>query len=570
MRAGWSVGAVFLAAVTCGCGGPDGPPADAVFVNGNIYTLAGAPPERLEDEPRVTALAVRGGRIVATGDDAAIRRRAGGGTRVHDLAGAAVFPGFVDAHVHMHSLGRSLRELDFVGTTSYEEVVARVRERAASLPAGDWILGRGWDQNDWPDTAFPDHAALSAASPEHPVYLRRIDGHAALVNARALERAGITAATPDPPGGRIVRRPDGAPAGVLVDAAVGLVTQHLPPPSESERRLRLRLALEHALRAGLTGVHDAGVGLAELEDYRALLASGELPLRAYVMLDGTPDRADADVFQQALEVGPQPFDATRHLAVGAVKLMLDGALGSRGAALLSPYSDAPETHGLPQYTPEDFLAAARPLHGKGYQIAVHCIGDAANRLALDTFERLQAESPRPQARHRIEHAQVIAPEDIARFAALGVLPSMQPTHCTSDMPWAGTRLGSERLRGAYAWRSLRATGVVIPAGSDAPVESIEPLRGIYAAVTRQDEHGSPAEGWSPEERLTRSEALRAFTAWAAYASFTEGDLGTLEVGKLADFVVLDRDIARVPAPENLLARVLATVVGGAQVHAAAP
>jgi predicted amidohydrolase YtcJ len=562
-------------------------PADAVFTSGIIYTLAGEPPASVESEPHVQAIALSAGRIVAMGTDAEIRKLVGAGTRVHDLQGRTAVPGLVDCHVHMQSLGRSLREVQLVGTRSYDEVIERVRARAQETPAGEWITGRGWDQNDWAEKEFPDHAALSRAVPDHPVFLRRVDGHAGLANAEALRRAGVSAGTPDPNGGRIVRRPDGSPAGVLVDRAMDQVSAQIPPPSEAERRSRLQLAVEHAAALGLTGVHDAGIGLDDLQDYTALLQEGKLGLRVYAMVGATQARPEdfrafeaagassrtdppaRTILDLALRDGPQGWDPSMRFCLRTAKLMVDGALGSRGAALLEPYTDAPGERGLPQYTPAEFLDIARFFHRRGFQIATHAIGDAGNRMVLDAYDSLQREMPRPDARHRIEHAQVLAPEDIRRFAVSGVIPSMQPTHCTSDMPWAGARLGPERERGAYAWRSLRATGVVIAAGSDAPVESIDPLPGLYAAVTRQDASGWPEGGWHPEQRLTRSEALRAFTAWAAYSSFTEKDLGTLEPGKLADLTVFDRDVVRCEPRELLEAHPVMTVVGGEIVFEAA-
>jgi predicted amidohydrolase YtcJ len=559
-------------------------PADVVFTNGILYTLAGDPPASVDGEPHVQALALRAGRIVAAGTDAEIRKLVGTGTKVHDLHGQTAVPGLVDCHVHMQSLGRSLREVQLVGTRSYDEVIERVRARAAETPAGEWITGRGWDQNDWAEKEFPDHAALSRAVPDHPVYLRRVDGHAALANADALRRAGVGAATRDPKGGRIIRRRDGSPAGVLVDRAMDQVTAQIPPPSEAERRSRLQLAVEHAASTGLTGVHDAGIGLDDLQDYTALLQEGKLGIRVYAMVGATQvrpedfDRLQATtagdppgsrtILELAMRDGPQGWDPSMRFCLRAAKLMVDGALGSRGAALLEPYTDAPGERGLPQYTPEEFLGIARFFHRRGFQIATHAIGDAGNRMVLDTCDSLQREMPRPDARHRIEHAQVLAPDDIRRFAASGVIPSMQPTHCTSDMPWAGDRLGPERERGAYAWRSLRETGVIIAAGSDAPVESIDPLPGLYAAVTRQDASGRPDGGWHPEQRLTRSEALRAFTSWAAYSSFTEKDLGTLEPGKLGDLTVFDRDVVRCEPRELLEAHPVMTVVGGEIVYEA--
>ena len=571
-----------------GCG-PRQVPADVVFTNGSIYTLAGDPPATVGAEPRVEALAVSAGRIVAVGTSAEIAKRVGPRTRVVDLHGRTAVPGLVDCHVHMQSLGRSLREVDLVGTQSYDDVIARVRARAADLPADEWVTGRGWDQNDWPEKQFPDHEALSRAVPDHPVYLRRVDGHAALANAAALRLGGVDAGTPDPSGGRIVRRPDGTPAGVLVDRAMDRVAARIPAPAPEERRLRLRLAADHALAAGLTGVHDAGIGVADLEDYTILLREGALKLRVYAMVGATrarpedlesgaethaagaadvPEEAPNAILAYALRDGPQPFDASMHFCLRTVKLMVDGALGSRGASLLEPYSDAPGERGLPQYSAAEFLALARPLHARGFQLATHAIGDAGNRMVLDAYETLQREAPRADARHRIEHAQVLAPSDLPRFAALGVVPSMQPTHCTSDMPWAGARLGPERERGAYAWRGLRDTGVVIAAGSDAPVESVDPRLGLYAAVTRQDAAGWPAGGWHPDQVLSRSEALRAFTSWAAYSSFTDKDLGTLEPGKLADLTVFDRDVVSCAPHELLESRGVMTVVGGDVVYEA--
>ncbi len=554
--------------IVAGCNPP--PPADLVVQGGRIYTLAGEPPATVDAEPTVEAFAVRDGRIVFAGTAPDVQRLVGAGTRMIQLQGDTVLPGFVDCHVHLANLGRSLIDVNLVGTTSWDAVVARVDSAAKMAAPGAWITGRGWDQNDWPEREFPDHAALSAAIGDHPVYLRRVDGHAAIANAMALTQGGIGSDVADPSGGRILRRKDGTPTGVLVDAATELVTAHIPPSTPAERRLRLERAFQHCVHAGLTGVHDAGMAAADIDVVRAMLATGDLPLRLYAMWDATPDTDDHDVVQRAVRAGPEGFDPTMHFALCTVKLAVDGALGSRGAALLAPYADAPGESGLPQYTLETFLERARPLHAAGFQLATHCIGDAANRLVLDAYQQLAKETPRPNARHRIEHAQVLAPEDIRRVAALGVLPSMQPTHCTSDMPWAPDRLGPARIAGAYAWRSLRQTGVILPGGSDAPVESIEPLLGVYAAITRQDRHGFPPQGWAADQCLTRSEALRAFTSWAAVASFTEHDLGTLETGKRADFVVLDRDVLHVPAAEILATRVLLTVVGGQTVSASRP
>jgi len=532
---------------------------------GAIYPLAGEPPAAGTPERVVEAIAIRAGRIVAAGSERDVRRWAGRSTRVLDLQGHAVVPGLVDAHVHLSGIGRRLHEVNLEGTTSWDEAVARVQEAASRAAPGAWVTGRGWDQNDWAIREFPDHQTLSDAVPDHPVYLRRVDGHAAIANARALALGGVDAHTADPAGGRIVRRPDGTPTGVLVDGATELVASHIAAPTPAERQQRFVAAFTSCIQAGLTGVHDAGMSAADVDAMRALLAAHRVPLRVYGMWDATPDAEDADIVERAVQARPQPWDSTLHFALRTAKLMVDGALGSRGAALLEPYVDAPDSRGLPQYTPASFLGRAKPLYDAGYQLATHCIGDAANRMVLDAYEQLGAGANGAGRRLRIEHAQILAAADIPRFAALGVLPSMQPTHCTSDMPWAADRVGPERIRGAYAWRRLRDTGVVIPAGSDAPVESVEPLRGLYAAVTRQDAQGQPAGGWFPDQRLTMAEALRAFTSWAAYASFTENELGTLEVGKRADFVILEHDPFHGAPLQLLSTRVLATYVDGAAV-----
>jgi predicted amidohydrolase YtcJ len=538
------------------------PPPDLVVTGGTIYTLAGESPASAQYEPIVETLVVRDGRIVAAGGKALARRFTGRGTRVLDLQGAFVYPGFVDSHMHLNRLGRSLTEVSLAGTTSWNEAVARVAATAREIEPGAWIVGRDWDHSQWPERGFPDNQLLSRAIPDHPVYLRRTDLHAVVVNDVALAGARITAETPNPPGGRIVRRADGTPSGVLVNTAADLVARLIPGPSPTECKARIRRALARCARAGLTGVHDAGTANRDIDALRELLAADELPLRVYAMWDATPNSDDPDAVEHALRAGPQKFDPTMRFALRTVKFAVDGTMGSRGAAVLAPYADAPDQLGLPQYSAAAFTALVRPVHRAGFQIATHCIGDAANRMVLDTYELLAKESGQANLRCRIEHAQVIAPEDISRFAALGVVASMQPTHCTSDMGWVTDRLGPERVRGAYPWRSLRDAGAVIAAGSDAPVESVDPLLGIYAAVTRQDLDGNPTPGWHSEQCLTRSEALRAFTAWAAWSSFTENDLGTLEVGKLADFVVLDRDILRIAPREIPATRVLETVVGG--------
>ena len=531
--------------------------ADLVVVNANIYTVD-------DGRPRAAAMAVRDGRIAFVGSERGARAFVGPRTRVVDAAGRTIIPGMTDAHAHFLGLGAALRIVDLTGTSSYEEVIARVVARAREAPAGTWIQGRGWDQNDWgSDTRFPTHDALSRAVPDHPVILTRVDGHAVLANARAMRLAGVTAATRDPEGGRIERDAGGAPTGVFVDNAKDLVGHAVPAPSAAEVRTRALAAIDEMHRWGLTGVHDAGATRRTIELYEQLAREGKLELRTYVMI--ADDSASLAYY---FARGPRVGVHGGRLWVRCVKLYADGALGSRGAALLAPYSDDPGNRGLLVSRPEHLEAVAERALRRGFQVATHAIGDRGNRVALDAYEQALKAVPVPDHRFRVEHAQVISPEDIPRFARLDVIPSMQAVHQTSDMYWAGTRLREEREKGAYAWRSLLATGVVIPNGSDFPVEAVNPLLSFHSALTRQDAKNWPPGGWHPEQRMTREEALRSMTIWPAYAAFQEKELGSLAAGKYADFVVLDRDIMTV-APEEILAtHVVSTWVGGKPVYEA--
>ena len=534
------------------------PPADLLLRGGTVHTLDPA-------RPRASWVAVRGETIAALGEGAPDAAWIGSATRVIELAGACVVPGLWDAHGHLLSLGLGEREVDLVGTRSLEDVIARVAARARETPAGAWIVGRGWDQNDWPEgeRELPGHAALSAAVPEHPVLLERVDGHAALINARAMAERGIGPGSQAPPGGELPRDAQGNPTGLLVDAAQDLCPT--PPPSPAEVRAALLAAARRCARLGLVGVHDAGVSPGTLRALEELAAAGELPIRVYVMLAG-PIPAE-------LARGPRELAGGR-LAVRAVKLFVDGALGSRGALLLEPYADRPDSRGLAQAEPEalyqDVLRAAQA----GFQPCVHAIGDAGVRRVLDAFERAGRElGPAFRAlRPRVEHAQVISPDDLPRFAALGALPSMQPTHCTSDMPWAEARLGPERVKGAYAWRSLLAAGVpAIPCGSDFPVEGANPLWGLHAAVTRLDPSGqSPhgPEGWFPQERLSREEALRGFSEWACFGAHQEQRGGRIAPGRWADLTVLGEDPLVCPPGRLRGVEARWTVVAGRVVYAA--
>jgi len=529
-------------------------PADLVVTNARVYTSD-------VNRPTAQAFAVRGDRIVFVGSDRGALALAGPRTEKLDLGGKTVLPGLVDAHAHLLGLGQALRNVDLVGTRSYDEVIARVVARARAAPPGTWIRGRGWDQNDWGNTRFPTHQALSRAVPNNPVYLTRVDGHAALVNAKALELAGVTAATPDPTGGRFIRDSAGAPTGVLVDNAQGVVSRVIPPSSKAELREQTLVAIAEANRWGLTGIHDAGVGAQGIDVYQDLAREGKYNLRNYVMV-----RADDSTLDAFMRRGPQNALFGGRLWIRSIKLVADGALGSRGAALLEPYSDDPGNTGLITTTPERVKSVAVRALRAGFQVNVHAIGDRANRMVLDQFEAALKEVPVADHRFRIEHAQVLSYQDIPRFAELDVIPSMQGSHQTSDMYWVPARLGWARSQESYVWRSLLNTGVIIPNGSDTPVESPNPLISFKAFVSRQDADGFPAGGWFPEQRTTRQEALLSMTLWPAYASFMEQESGSLTAGKYADFVVLDQDIMTVGADEILKTTVVMTVLGGKVVY----
>jgi predicted amidohydrolase YtcJ len=536
--------------------------ADLVLTNGRIYTVDNARPE-------ASALAVRAGRVEFVGSDAEARVLAGSSTVVIDLHGATVVPGIVDAHAHLLGLGNTLQRVNLVGSTSYDEVVNRVKAWAKGVKPGEWIQGRGWDQNLWPTKDFPTHEALSRAFPNNPVVLTRIDGHALVANAKAMELARVTRTTADPSGGRIVRLASGAPSGVFVDNAKSLIDRTIPAATRADNRKAILAAVAEANRWGLTGIHDAGEDAETIGIYEELAKAGSYNLRNYVMLSdpGEPESPEA-LRNPYIQRGPQSALYDGHLWIRAIKLYADGALGSRGAALLAPYSDEPTNSGLLLSKPEHIEAWAEAALRRGFQVNVHAIGDRGNRIVLDSFDSALKKVPKADHRFRIEHAQVVSPEDIPRFARLGVIPSMQATHQTSDMGWAESRVGPQRIRGAYAWRSLLNTGVVVPNGTDFPVEQVNPLLTFHAAVTRQDPSNQPAGGWYPEQKMTREEALQSITIWPAYAGFQETVMGSLSPGKYADFVILDRDIMHVPDAEILGTRVVSTWIGGKRVYEA--
>lgn len=523
-------------------------PTPVVVVPKRLYTLDPL-------HPTAEALAFRGDTIIAVGTRAQAIEAAGPGALVDELPQAVVVPGLADAHVHLASLGRSLSVVWLTSATDEAKAVELIKAAGTSAYQGEWLLGGGWDQNDWATKPFPTRASLDAAFPTTPVFLTRIDGHAAWVNGAALRAAGITKLTKDPPGGRIVREPkSGEPTGVLVDEAMELVRAKMPPPSPDQLKRRLTLAIQKCLDEGLTSVHDAGMDVATFTVLQQWDMLGLLPLRVYAMALGTG--RDGDEY-----LGRGPFTG-RMLTMRAVKLVFDGALGSRGASLFKPYADEPSQSGLVVMAPPELLARARAFADRGFQVAVHAIGDHANAMTLEVLAQL------PKGRHRVEHAQLLREVDVPRFAKDELIASFQPTHATSDMPWAAARVGEERLKFAYAWRSVLDTGAHVAFGSDFPIEEVSPLLGLYAARTRQDAKGEPDGGWHPEQRVSGLEALQGFTTGAAYASFAEERRGHLTVGTDADFTALSVDPVEGPAAELLQAKVLMTVVAGKDVYRA--
>ena len=526
-----------------------------LLLNAHVITMAAG-------QPAAEAIAVSGDRIAWVGTSADARRLYPGATRVLDLHGATVLPGIIDSHTHLMELGKSLLQLNLKDVPSDKEAVERVRQRVATVKPGEWILGWGWDEGKWA-AHYPDNRALSAVSPNNPVYLVGLHTFAAWANRRALELAGINKNTADPENGKILRDPQtGEPSGILLNRAQNLVEAHIPPMTLPKVEQAIELAARECARNGLTSVHEAKVTPIMVDAFRNLIRKGRMPLRVYAMLDGS----DLQLVTTWLQRGPQ-VDSQHRLTIRAFKLFADGALGSRGAALLEPYSDAPQTRGL-MTTPEPAVYdLTRRALQRGFQVCTHAIGDRANRLVLDAYERALREVPTARdPRLRIEHAQVLSPQDIPRFSKLGVIASMQPTHCTSDKAWAEARLGPQRVKGAYAWQSVLKTGAHLPLSSDFPGETLNPFYGIYAALTRQDPQGNPPGGWYPEQRLTLAEALRGYTLEGAFAEFEEKDKGSIEAGKLADFTVTDLDPAKV-APKDLLnTKVLKTIVGGKVVY----
>ncbi len=473
-------------------------------------------------------------------------------------------PGLIDAHGHITSLGATVDELDLRGITSPEAVAERVKERLAERPGDVWILGRNWDQSLWAGMEFPTAAVLDKVAPDRPVWLRRVDGHAAWANSEALRRAGITKETKAPEDGQILRDEKEHPTGVFVDGAMTLVGRVVPGPSKEEMARRILAAQEACLKVGLTGVHDAGVGPREAEVFRQLDQDGKLKLRVYGMAHPTEGKEVEFVSSK-----PIPRKPGRRFELRAIKLFIDGAMGSRGALMFEPYDDDPHNVGLQLIDQDVLRKTTEAALRHGWQVCTHAIGDKGNALVLDAYEAaIQAVPGTKDPRLRIEHAQVIRKEDVPRFASLSIIASMQPSHASTDKRWADARLGSdsERVQGAYAWRWFLDAGVTLAFGSDFPVEVPSPFWGLYAAITRQDAEGQPPGGWHPDQKMTREEALRGFTSGAALAAFEEERLGMLKFGKRTDVTVVDRDLFRVEPEQLLGAQVRATIIDGEVVY----
>jgi predicted amidohydrolase YtcJ len=555
--------ALLLAGLAAAPAGYAQAPADLVLRGGTVYTAS-------DRQPKADAVAVAGDRIVFVGSTREVSKFVGPRTRVVQLGGRVVFPGFTDSHYHLLGVGQREFKLNLQGTQSAAEALARLRSRVSASHPGEWLTGYGWIETHWTPSRFLTRLDLDSISLQNPVFLTRADGHASVANSAALRLAGIDRNTKPPFGGDILRDAAGDPTGMLIDNAQALVRTHIPEPTSEDLDRAVLLGVARSLRLGWTEIQDPGQTWAHLERVRRLYREGKIKLRIYQAIRGPGPDADRLIAQGA-SIG----EFGGRLTVRTIKAYLDGALGSRGALLLAPYSDAPDTRGLLVTD----LAALRPMLTaalrRGIQVETHAIGDSANRLLLNLYAeafRAVPESERlvKSPRWRDEHTQIVAPTDIGRFAQLGVIPSMQASHAIGDLFFAPRRLGAERLKGAYAWRSLRRSGVPIPGGSDAPVELGEPMIEFYAAVARKDTSGFQGPDWHPEQALTRPEALKMLTLWPAYAAFQEQKRGSIEVGKWADLTVLSADIMRIPEHEILRTRCVMTVVGGEVVYEEKP
>ncbi|HYP25590.1 MAG TPA: amidohydrolase [Blastocatellia bacterium] len=529
--------------------------ADAVFRNGNIYTVN-------ERQPRAEAIAVKAGRIIFVGSNKDAKAYEGKNTRVIDLQGNTVVPGLIDSHYHLAGVGAREMNLNLEGTTSLEDFLARVKARVDRAKPGEWVTGRGWIETFWKPQAFPTRADLDKISPNNPVYLTRADGHGAVANSAALKIAGVDKSTQSPFGGEIMKdKQTGEPSGMLLDKAQALVTRHIPAPSEADLQQALVLGSNRSVELGWSQIQNAGSSYEEIARLKKLYEEGRIKLRVYNAVYGPTPHS-----QRLIKEGAMTGMFDNRFTVRSIKVVFDGALGSKGAALLEPYSDH-DTSGFLTAKEEEVYPMLVEALKQGIQVETHAIGDRANRVVLDLYERAFKAVPEGQRkvrepRWRIEHAQIVHPEDLPRFAKLGVIASMQPSHAIGDLHFAPSRLGIARLGRAYAWESFIKSGTIIAGGSDAPVERGEPMIEFYAAVARKDQKGFSGEGWHPEQAVTREQALKMFTIWAAYAAFEEKMKGSIEPGKLADLTVLSADIMKIPEAEILKTRCVMTVING--------
>ncbi len=529
--------------------------ADTIFTNANVYTVT-------ERQPHAEAIAVKGDRVVFVGSTADVRSYRSKSSRVIDLHGMTVVPGMTDSHYHLSGVGSREMNLNLEGTTSLEVFLARVKERVDRAKPGEWISGRGWIETFWKPAVFPTRWDLDRISPNNPVFLTRSDGHGAVANSAALKLAGISKTTPSPFGGEVMKdKKTGEPDGMLLDRAQALVTSHIPRPGQAEAEQAILLGVRRSIEVGWCEIQNAGSAYTEVDLLKRLYGEGKIKLRIYEAIRG-PSADTGRLLREGATIGA----FNNHLTIRHIKVTLDGALGSKGAALLEPYADH-DTAGFLTQKEEEVVPMLMEALRRGIQVETHAIGDRANRVILDWYEKAFGAVPPdqrkiPEPRWRVEHAQIVHPSDIPRFAKLGVIPSMQPSHAIGDLHFAPSRLGMKRLEGAYAWQSFLKSGSIIAGGSDAPVERGEPMIEFYAAVSRKDLKGFSGEGWHPEQAVSREQALKMFTIWAAYAAFEENLKGSIEPGKLADFTVLSADIMKIPEAEIPKTRCLMTIIGG--------
>ena len=535
-------------------------PADLVLRNGNIYTVN-------DRQAHAEAVAVKGDRIIFVGSNQDAQKNVGKNTRVVDLKGETVVPGMTDAHHHLEGVGFREMTLNLEGVNSLEEFLAKVKARVDQAKQGEWVTGRGWIETFWQPPVFPTRWDLDKVAPNNPVVLTRADGHGIVVNSAALKVAGIDKNTPSPFGGEISKdKQSGEPNGMLLDAAQGLLRRYIPATTTADEERAIVLGVDRDVSLGWTQVQNPGGGYGDIDLYKKLYAAGQIKLRIYKALSAPGVEA-----QRLFLDGPIIGAYGNRLTVRSIKLYADGSLGSRSAALLAPYSDKPDTSGFLTIKEETLQPVLQQALRTGIQVETHAIGDLGNRFIIDEYEKAMKAVPKAEwkikePRWRVEHSQIVNPADIPRFAKLGVIPSMQASHAIGDLHFAPARLGIQRLAGAYAWQSFVKSGSIIPGGSDAPVERGEPRIEFYAAVARKDLKGFSGEGWHPEEALTREQAIKMFTIWAAYAAFEEQLRGSIEVGKLADFTILSADIMKIPEAEILKTRCLMTIIGGEVVY----